>query len=62
MTENQQIGARIKELRLKNNLTQQQLADKLHYKSRSTKSNAVRTFENILIFKQNILGIIKQKT
>ena len=36
MTENQQIGARIKELRLKNNLTQQQLADKLHYKSRST--------------------------
>lgn len=36
MTENQQIGARIKELRLNNNLTQQQLADKLHYKSRST--------------------------
>lgn len=36
MTENQQIGARIKDLRIKNNLTQQQLADKLHYKSRST--------------------------
>lgn len=36
MTEAQQIGKRIKELRLKNNLTQQELANKLHYKSRST--------------------------
>lgn len=36
MTQIQQIGERIKQLRIKNNLTQQQLADKLHYKSRST--------------------------
>lgn len=36
MTENQEIGARIRELRIKNNLTQQQLADRLQYKSRST--------------------------
>lgn len=33
---NKKIGARIKDLRIKNNLTQQELADKLHYKSRST--------------------------
>ena len=31
-----QIGERIKRLRIQNNLTQQQLADKLQYKSRST--------------------------
>lgn len=30
------VGARIKALRIQNNLTQQELADKLHYKSRST--------------------------
>lgn len=30
------IGERIKALRIQNNLTQQELADKLHYKSRST--------------------------
>ena len=33
---NKEIGARIKDLRIRNNLTQQELADKLHYKSRST--------------------------
>lgn len=36
MTEAQKIGARIKELRERNNLTQQELAHKLQYKSRST--------------------------
>lgn len=36
MTDAQRIGERIKDLRLKNNMTQQDLADKLHYKSRST--------------------------
>ena len=36
MNEAQKMGARIKELRLKNNMTQQELADKLKYKSRST--------------------------
>lgn len=30
------VGERIKALRIQNNLTQQELADKLHYKSRST--------------------------
>lgn len=34
--DNKEIGNRIKQLRLAQNLTQQQLADKLHYKSRST--------------------------
>lgn len=33
---NEMIGERIKALRIQNNLTQQELADKLHYKSRST--------------------------
>lgn len=31
-----EIGERIKTLRIQNNLTQQELADRLHYKSRST--------------------------
>lgn len=31
-----EIGERIKALRVQNNLTQQELADRLHYKSRST--------------------------
>lgn len=36
MNNSQEIGARIKALRKQNGLSQQELADKLHYKSRST--------------------------
>lgn len=36
MTKSQEIGAKIKMLRMQQGLSQQQLADKLHYKSRST--------------------------